>query len=51
MAAVVLRSSPGLWPGEFLVVGVVDGPGQELLGLGGEAGQGVRMGGGVAEAE
>ena len=38
-----------LGPGEFLVVGVVDGLGQELLGLGDEAGQGVKVDGGVAE--
>ena len=38
-----------LGPGEFLVAGVVDGVGQELLGLGDEAGQGVQPGGGVAE--
>jgi hypothetical protein len=30
-----------LVPGEFLVAGVVDGLGQELLGLGDQAGQGV----------
>jgi hypothetical protein len=30
-----------LGPGEFLVAGVVDGFGEELLGLGDEAGQGV----------
>src|SRR5215831_17222511 len=39
----------GLGPGEFLVAGVVDGLGQELLGLGDEAGQGVQVDGGVAE--
>ena len=33
----------------FLVAGVVDGLGQELLGLGDEAGQGVQADGGVAE--
>ena len=38
-----------LGPGEFLVAGVVDGLGQELLGLGDEAGQGVQSDGGVAE--
>jgi hypothetical protein len=38
-----------LGPGEFLVAGVVDGLGQELLGLGDEAGQGVEMDGGVAK--
>src|SRR6516162_2077581 len=38
-----------LVPGEFLVAGVVDGLGQELLGLGDEAGQGVQVDGGVAE--
>jgi hypothetical protein len=37
-----------LGPGEFLVACVVDGLGQELLGLGDEAGQGVQPGGGVA---
>jgi hypothetical protein len=31
-----------LGPGEFLVAGVVDGLGQELFGLGDEAGQGVQ---------
>jgi hypothetical protein len=36
-------------PGEFLVSRVVDGLGQELLGLGDEAGQGVQVDGGVAE--
>jgi len=38
-----------LGPGEFLVAGVVDGPGQQLLGLGDEAGQGVQVDGGVTE--
>src|SRR6516162_4953366 len=38
-----------LGPGEFLVAGVVNGRGQELLGLGDEAGQGVQVDGGVAE--
>jgi hypothetical protein len=38
-----------LGPGEFLVAGVVDGLGQELAGLGDEAGQGVEVDGGVAE--
>ena len=38
-----------LGPGEFLVAGVVDGLGQELLGLGDEAGQGVQPDGGAAE--
>ena len=38
-----------LGPGEFLVAGVVDGLGQELLGLGDETGQGVEVDGGVAE--
>ena len=38
-----------LGPGEFLVAGVVDGLGQELLGLGDEAGQGVQVDGGVTE--
>jgi hypothetical protein len=37
-----------LGPGEFLVAGVVDGLGQELLGLGDEAGWRVQMDGGVA---
>ena len=36
-------------PGEFLVPGVVDSLGQELLGLGDEPGQGVQPDGGVAE--
>ena len=39
----------GLRPGEFLVAGVVDGLGQELLSLGDEAGQGVEADAGVAE--
>src|SRR5215831_783452 len=39
----------GLGPGEFLVAGAVDGLGQELLGLGDEAGQGVQADGGVTE--
>jgi hypothetical protein len=38
-----------LGPGEFLVAGVVDGLGQELSGLGDEAGQRVQPDGGVAE--
>ena len=38
-----------LGPGEFLVAGVMDGTGQELLGLGDQAGQGVQADGGVAE--
>jgi hypothetical protein len=38
-----------LGPGEFLVAGVVDGLGQQLLGLGDEAGQGAQPDGGVAE--
>jgi hypothetical protein len=38
-----------LGPGEVLVAGVVDGLGQELLSLGGEAGQGVQVDGRVAE--
>ena len=49
MAAVVPRSSPIWVLGEFLAAGVVDGFGEELAGLGDEAGQGVQMGGGVAE--
>ena len=36
-------------PGEFLVAGVVDGLGQELLGLGDQAGEGVQPDGGIAE--
>jgi predicted TIM-barrel fold metal-dependent hydrolase len=40
-------ADPG--PGEFLVPGVVDGLGQELLSLGDQAGQGVQPDGGVAE--
>ena len=48
MVAVVPRSSPIWAPGEFLIAGVVDGVGQELLGLGDEAGQGVQVDGGVA---
>jgi hypothetical protein len=36
-------------PGEFLVAGVVDGLGQELVGLGDQAGQGLQPDGGVAE--
>jgi hypothetical protein len=36
-------------PGEFLLAGVVEGFGQELLGLGDEAGQGVQSDGGIAE--
>ena len=39
----------GLGPGEFLVWGVVDGRGQQLPGLGDEAGQGVQPDGGVAK--
>src|SRR5205823_82481 len=38
-----------LGPGEFLVAGVVDGLGQQLLCLGDEAGQGVQVDGGVTE--
>ena len=38
-----------LGPGEFLVAGVVDGLGQELVGLSDEAGQGVQPDRGVAE--
>src|SRR6266705_3006450 len=38
-----------LGPGEFLVAGLVDGLGQELFGLGDEAGQAVQVDGGVAE--
>ena len=38
-----------LGPGEFLVAGGADGFGQELLGLGDEARQGVQVDGGVAE--
>jgi hypothetical protein len=38
-----------LGPGEFLVAGVMDGPGQELLGLGDEAGQRVQADCGAAE--
>jgi len=37
-----------LGPGELLVAGVADGLGQELFGLGAEAGQGVEADGGVA---
>ena len=42
------RGARRLGPGEFLVAGVVDGLGQELLGLGEEAGRGVQPDGGVA---
>jgi hypothetical protein len=38
-----------LRPGEFLVTGLVDGLGQELLGLGDEAGQGVEADGGISQ--
>jgi len=38
-----------LGPGGLLIAGVVDGLGQELLGLGDQAGQGVQPDGGVAE--
>jgi hypothetical protein len=37
-----------LGPGEFLVAGVADGPGQELAGRGDQVGQGVQPDGGVA---
>ena len=36
-------------PGEFLVAGVTDGLGQELLGMGGEASQSVQADGGITE--
>jgi hypothetical protein len=49
VAAVVPKELADLGPGEFLVAGVVDGLGQELLGLGDEAGQGVQVDGGVTE--
>jgi hypothetical protein len=38
-----------LGPGEFLVSGVMNRLGQELAGLGDQAGEGVQPGGGVAE--
>src|SRR5215471_14906837 len=49
VAAVVPRCSPIWAQVSSLVSGVADGLGQQLLGLGDEAGQGVQPDGGVAQ--